>query len=90
MRPDRDEHIAINWGNIDEKHWIQFKKLPRLPGLSDLGEFDWASLMLYDSSSFAKNKQFPSMLRKDGTTFGGNTQGLSPGDIDRLNQLYAH
>ncbi len=89
MRPDRDNHIVVNWANIDEKFWIQFKKLPQMPGLGlEMGDFDWNSLMLYDSNAFAKNAQYPSMIKKDGSTFSAARNGLSQGDIERLNTIY--
>ncbi len=87
-RRDRSDHIIIKWDNIKEKRKSQFNKLPSNQGF-DVGNFDYGSIMIYSSfNSFAKNTNKPTMTKKDGSTWRGQRNQLSSGDIQALNKMY--
>lgn len=89
-RADRDSYVTINWGNIKKEWQYAYKKYTDegYQG-SDLGSFDFNSIMLYSSiNSFAVDISKPTMTRKNGTTFSGQRDGLSNGDIAGVNRMY--
>lgn len=85
-RKDRDNYLTINWENIDSNQAHNFRKASGYYA-HDVGEFDWNSIMLYPSEAFSNNGK-PTMVKKDGSTFGRNTGRMSSGDIAGLNFLY--
>ena len=53
-RPDRDDHISINWDNIEESWRKEFEKND--PDKVDmLGPYDICSIMHYADHGFTKN-----------------------------------
>ncbi|XP_042909073.1 astacin-like metalloprotease toxin 5 [Parasteatoda tepidariorum] len=89
MRSDRDDYIIINWENIDQKWYYAFEKLrPEQNRL--LTEFDYGSIMLYGSNSFAKVWGQHSMTGKDGRLLKENWEkySLSTLDAKRIKMLY--
>ncbi|MEF9985645.1 MAG: M12 family metallopeptidase [Bacteroidales bacterium] len=86
-RADRDDYININWNNIESGREHNFSKNSIGWG-HDFGEFDFNSLMLYSSYSFAVSLQQPTMV-KNGTnqTFYGGSS-LSTGDILGIKYIY--
>jgi hypothetical protein len=88
-RPDRDAYVQINWTNIDEDNWPQFKKVSDGLAVADRGSrFDYQSLMLYPAGLFAKDASQVAMQSKTEVTIAPTRTGLSSGDIARLLQLY--
>lgn len=85
QRYDRDNYITVNYGNIESGQNSQFDK--RTTNYYIIGNFDFNSIMLYDSYSFSKNGS-PTMTTKGGQVFWANRTGLS--DLDRrwLNSFY--
>jgi hypothetical protein len=77
-RWDRDAHITILWGNIEENQKHNFDKY-LLFGVDRRG-FDFNSIMLYGSKAFSKNDK-PTMTKLDGSTFSANGSALSEADI---------
>ncbi len=51
------------------------------------GDFDFNSIMLYDSYAFSNNGE-ATMTKKDGTTFEENRTKLSNNDIQYIQYLY--
>ena len=93
-RVDRDSYITINWSNIRPDNEHNFSKYTDLyPSGSDLGSFDFSSIMLYSSyitdTSFVFDPTIPVMTKADGvTTFVGQRSYLSVGDINGLLSFY--
>ncbi len=86
-RPDRDQHIAINWENIDSDKVDNF-------AISDhsrrtYGPYDYGSIMHYGEYFFSANDN-PTIkpLQGDGVSIG---QRLAPsaGDIRAIAMLYS-
>jgi hypothetical protein len=82
QRIDRDSFITVNLACAPINRWHNFDKT----GLP-VGGFDFDSIMIYGSFSFSFIPNCPVMTKKNGTTFGGNSD-LSAGDIAAVNVLY--
>ncbi|CAI2352066.1 unnamed protein product [Caenorhabditis sp. 36 PRJEB53466] len=88
-RADRDDHIRIMWDNILPGMKSQFDKISAV--LQDLqGEnYDYKSIMHYDSTAFSRNGRNTIETVKDGfTEVIGTAQDLSSLDIVKINKLY--
>ena len=85
-RQDRDDHITVHYENIvpDEQH--NFDKYGPLLG-TDIGAFDFGSIMLYGSSAFSKNGN-PTITKKDGSVFRMQRRSLSEGDKSTIMAEY--
>ncbi|MBL8958123.1 MAG: FG-GAP repeat protein [Myxococcaceae bacterium] len=83
-RADRDNHITYHPECVDEGRSGNFSVYAS--GLL-LTPFDFDSIMLYSSNSFADG--CPPLTHKDGSTFSANRKLLSSGDINGLFLLYA-
>lgn len=89
-RCDRDEHVTILSDNILPGKEHNFAKYCGSDG-RDLAEFDFGSIMLYHSWSFAKNPSLPTIVKaSDGSTFTAQRSGLSAGDITAVKELYGY
>lgn len=81
----RDNDLLILWDNLyqSDNAFHQFE-------LTDFSfnktTIDFESIMLYPSDKYSQNGK-PTMTKKDGTTWGLNTE-LSQGDINAINYLY--
>lgn len=88
-RSDRDDYVVVHWENIP-KHWHSaFQKLrPEQNRL--LSKFDYSSIMLYGSNSFAKEEGLYSMTGKDGRILpeAHDKTAMSILDVKRINILY--
>lgn len=85
QRYDRDNYVTVNYNNITNSEWSQFNKMT---SYYIIGNFDFNSIMLYDSYSFSKNG-LPSMVRKsNGQDFTANRTRLSDLDRSWLNTFY--
>ncbi|KAK4005939.1 hypothetical protein OUZ56_011066 [Daphnia magna] len=75
-RTDRDDHVVINWANIQDGMQRNFDKLG--PNEIELlgTRYDTGSVMHYDQFAFAKDRKIPTIYSKTGSTLG-NTQGFS-------------
>ncbi|CAI5447483.1 unnamed protein product [Caenorhabditis angaria] len=86
---NRDDHIKILWDNILPGMKSQFDKISAV--LQDLqGEnYDYKSIMHYDSTAFSRNGRNTIETVEDGfTEVIGTAQDLSPLDIVKINKLY--
>ena len=73
-RADRDQHITINWNNIQSGMEFNFLKYD-LNKIDHLGaKYDTCSVMHYGSTAFARVILLKSLLRKIPITM------FSPGD----------
>jgi len=88
-RADRDSYISINWDNIDEEKKFNFWKRV-WPGI-DCGDYDYGSIMHYDSRAFAIDKTKDTITAKQTLPSGvymGRANGLSDEDIQCAARLY--
>lgn len=92
-RTDRDKYVKIHWDNLDTEHY-GFKAYLDFETYENRGRdgfdnsyFDFNSIMLYSSTSFAKPGMY-SITKLDGTPFEVQRSWLSGGDIDIANKMY--
>ena len=87
-RNDRDDSVAVNFENIDERYKENFEKLPEdFMKISGQSSFDFESLMIYPVWMFAKNGQSTMQSKmKDRLILPSNAP--SKLDIDRINRVY--
>lgn len=90
-RTDRDSYITINWDNIKLTKRYNFNKFNQEYSGVNQGNFDFSSIMLYDSHiydpNFVYDTTIPAMQKLDGSPF---YQGsiLSSGDVAGLTAIY--
>lgn len=88
-RPDRDRFVRVNWDAIEDDKQSQFEIVPI--SLSEPHKdrpFDFQSIMLYESSAFAKRPGETTILSLSGQQIEPAREGLSPEDLTRLQILY--
>lgn len=88
-RQDRDNHILVNTSNIKPAMMHNFNKYSA--GL-DIGPFDFNSIMLYGSytsdANFVYDTSQPMLTKLDYSTFVGQRDSLSQGDIVGIKSIY--
>jgi len=88
-RVDRNNHIKINYNNIQSGREHNFKTYAE--NGSDGDEFtsnlDFGSIMLYSSYSFSSNGQ-PTIVKLDGSTYSTQRNALSSGDKTGISAMY--
>lgn len=84
-RIDRDNYITVNYNNIAKDKQHNFAKETK--NYYTIGTLDFKSIMLYNSYAFAINYSYPTMTKKDGSTFSRNNS-LSENDKRFLNRFY--
>lgn len=83
-RPDRDEHVTINYDNVIQGKEINFEKQSAY--IDSLGApYDYNSVMHYHSRAFSVNGQ--DTIDSNGVSIGQRI-GLSPGDKLQLRLMY--
>lgn len=90
-RVDRDTYITVKTENIQSgrEHNFYTYKQQGMDGDEFTSALDFSSIMLYSSYSFSRNGQ-PTMVKKDGSTFSGQRNGLSSGDKIGVNNMYPY
>jgi len=89
QRPDRDQHIKVNWTEISQKVESQFLKMEQRflnSTASFLTKYDSHSIMHYDSYGNGHFRN-PAILKLDGSIIEPNTK-MSDLDIVTLNKMY--
>jgi len=87
-RADRDDFIIVNFNNIQSGAEYQFQTyLVQGQQGFEIDAFDFGSVMLYGSYAFSQNG-LATITRLDGSTFTGQRNGLSAGDIETYNYMY--
>lgn len=88
-RADRDSYITIDWSNIRDE--MEYSFYQYTSGV-DIGGFDFESIMLYSSyisdPAFVYDASIPVIRKLDNTTFIGQRDSLSTGDINGLLTIY--
>jgi hypothetical protein len=88
-RTDRDTYVEILWDNVLEEFKYNFELLPEaMMRVSGTGKFDYDSIMIYPSSSFAKRSGLTTIKSKQSATNIRSNQTLSTIDIERLLKFY--
>lgn len=84
-REDRDLFVTINWANIQNGMAAQFNQ--HITDGDDFGPYDYASIMHYPRDAFSKNGQ-DTITPVNPTAQIGQRNGLSPGDIAGVREMY--
>ncbi len=85
-RPDRDQHIAIHWANIEPGKQHNFDAAPA--GTRLLGEYDHDSIMHYGTHNFSSNGQATISALNGGSHRLGQRNAPSLGDLSAVASLY--
>ena len=87
-REDRDNYVTINMGNVQKGMEHNFIK--NTDPQTNLGAYDYNSIMHYFSSAFANRKGSKTITRKDGKTDEmGKFDGMSQTDVNNIAAVYA-
>jgi hypothetical protein len=88
-RVDRDNHIKINWNNIQTGREHNFKtyKESGYDGKEFTTNLDFGSIMMYGAYSFSSNGN-PTIVKTNGSTYSVQRTALSSGDIQGANTMY--
>jgi len=84
-REDRDQHVTINWNNIESGKQGNFNQ--HITDGDDYGAYDFGSIMHYGSTAFSKNGQPTIVTIPPGTPIGQRA-ALSAGDIAAIHAMY--
>jgi hypothetical protein len=86
-RSDRDSFIRINWDNVPAANVPDYTPVIPIPGMVDIGQYDYASVMHYGRRQFTIDPNIDSItpLQPDPI---GRIRGLSDGDADALDRMY--
>lgn len=84
-RPDRDKYMIVLLNRVKPGFEHNFNTSSDFSGY---GKFDFGSVMMYQSTDFAKDPRKPVMMKLDSTTFTKQRTHLSDGDIAGINHLY--
>ncbi|MGE0763098.1 MAG: M12 family metallopeptidase [Bdellovibrionales bacterium] len=90
-RPDRDQYIDVVWNNIDPQFWPQFWVIPDdliHEYVGSVFSFDAQSMMLYDSTAFAKQPGTVTLKAKGNLELQPSKTTFSRVDRERLFYLY--
>lgn len=90
-REDRDQHVEILWDNIKSPYQGNFIQLPFMT--TDVGNYDFNSIMHYGAFSFGKKVNgvtLQTIRRRNNpsNTNFGTASNLSSGDINGVNTMY--
>lgn len=88
-RVDRENHIIINWENIQTGREHNFKTYAEsgYDGKEFTSSLDFGSIMMYGPYSFSSNGQ-PTIVKTNGSTYSVQRSALSSGDVQGANSMY--
>ncbi|KAH8414559.1 hypothetical protein KR215_008787, partial [Drosophila sulfurigaster] len=89
-RQDRDQHVFIDWENIEPKKWNNFDIVK---GTTSYGvPYDFNSIMHYRKNAFAKDRRIPTIYAKvNGKPVEremGQRLAPSEGDLVKVRKMY--
>lgn len=84
---DRDQHISIKWENIANREKENFNKVDPYFFSNFDTAYDLGSVMHYHATAFSKNGRATIVPRDSGKVIG-QREGVSPGDVQRINNMY--
>ena len=84
-REDRDDFVTINWSNIEDGRQHNFNQ--HISDGTDIGAYDYGSIMHYGRTAFSKNGQPTIEPKQAGVSIGQRT-ALSQRDIDAVHFIY--
>ncbi|EDW68394.1 zinc metalloproteinase nas-38 [Drosophila virilis] len=91
-RPDRDEHVVVDYDNIPRKYWPQFMATSESTTTTYDVPYDFESVMHYPKNAFAKDPSQPTMRALvDGNPVEremGQTRGPSERDLFKIRKMY--
>ncbi len=85
-RPDRDNFVTINWGNIKDGSTDNFEIIDT--GADTFSDYDYGSIMHYGEYFFAEDASVKSIETPDNVVVG-QRDALSPLDIASVNSMYS-
>ncbi|XP_069993615.1 zinc metalloproteinase nas-4 isoform X2 [Penaeus vannamei] len=87
-RYDRDDHITIDYSNIQEGMEYNFEKYD-WDTIQSLGVgYDLGSIMHYGAHAFASDRTKPTIIPRPASAEIGQRRGFSRRDIEKLSLLY--
>ncbi|KRX21719.1 Hepatocyte growth factor-regulated tyrosine kinase substrate [Trichinella nelsoni] len=88
-RWDRDNYIQILWNNVDRGGYDQFGKANLLESDYYDENYDYFSILHYDSKAFSRNGRNTIEARMPGmTAIIGRMKDFSPVDLRKINKMY--
>lgn len=91
-RPDRDEHVVIDYDNIPRKYWSQFMAMSDSSTTTYNVPYDFESVMHYPKNAFAKDPRKPTIRALvDGEPVEremGQVRAPSEGDLIKIRKMY--
>ena len=93
-RQDRDEWVEVDWSNVQDGCEDNFKQdsiCGKVVATEDVGPYDYGSIMHYGERSFAIDRRDPVLRLLQPVPPGvvvGQRDGLSPGDIAAVEEMY--
>lgn len=91
-RPDRDEHVVIDYDNIPRKYWSQFMAMSDSSTTTYNVPYDFESVMHYPKNAFAKDPSKPTIRALvDGEPVEremGQVLAPSEGDLIKVRKMY--
>lgn len=86
-RADRDQFINVQWANIQADKAFNFEV--GISGVTDLGPYDYGSVMHYGEYFFSKNgEKTLQPINEVGDVVIGQRVQASRGDLDAIDRLY--
>jgi hypothetical protein len=89
-RSDRDDHVSIDWHNIQPGFAYAFDKYEKKGAGKDRGAYDFSSIMHYPSDAFAVDPTKPTIVRKEGSSLIERPMLISGGDAMAVQAMYAN
>ncbi|XP_053617150.1 hatching enzyme 1.2-like [Plodia interpunctella] len=86
-RPERDDYVSVWYNNVKPGSENNFKKADRQNTIDYGVTYDYNSVMHYSEYAFSKNRQ-KTIEPKVGGYKLGQREGLSRGDIKKVNAMY--
>jgi hypothetical protein len=87
-RWDRNKHLKVHWNNIIVKQWHNFFRIPII--FRNYTPFDFDSIMMYGPYGFARDKDKPTITKRDGSLYNVQRQALSELDKQAIAKMYGY